>query len=131
MLEVLKWGGGIVVLDGPLSIVDVESLMLFLAVVSLLLLDERKVDSDVNADAASWVMKEDELSILFDDKDEEDDKLEDGWYEEYKIEISIVSLFDCCDEIWIGWVISNVKIDDDDALELEDDDGDDDNMLKS
>ena len=104
--------------------------MLLLAVVSLLLLDERKVDSDVNADAASWVKKEDESSILFDDKDEEDDKLEDGWYEEDKIEISIVSLFDCCDEIWIGWVISNVKIDDD-ALELEDDDGDDDNMLKS
>ena len=102
--------------------------MLLLAVVSLLLLDERKVDSDVNADAASWVKKEDESSILFDDKDEEDDKLEDGCYEEDKIEI--VSLFDCCDEIWIGWVISNVKIDDD-ALELEDDDGDDDNMLKS
>ena len=105
-----------------------ESLMLLLAVVSLLLLDERKVDSDVNADAASWVKKEDESSILFDDKDEEDDKLEDGWYEEDKIEI--VSLFDCCDEIWIGWVISNVKIDDD-ALELEDDNDDDDNMLKS
>ena len=102
--------------------------MLLLTVVSLLLSDEWKVDSDVNADAASWVKKEDESSILFDDKDEEDDKLEDGWYEEDKIEI--VSLFDCCDEIWIGWVISNVKIDDD-ALELEDDDGDDDNMLKS
>ena len=127
MLEVLKWGGGMVVLDGQL-LEFVESLMLLLAVVSLLLLDERKVDSDVNADAASWVKKEDESSILFEDKDEEEDKLEDGWNEEDKIEI--VSLFDCCDEIWIGWVISNVKIDDD-ALELEDDDGDDDNMLKS
>ena len=73
-------------------------------------------------------MKKDELSILFNDKDEEDDKLEDGWYEEDKIEIVFCS--DCCDEMWIGWLISNVKIDED-ALELEDDDGGNDNMLNN
>ena len=37
---------------------------------------------------------------------------------------------DCCDEMWIGWLISNVKIDED-ALELEDDDGGNDNMLNN